>query len=114
MTIDEIRGVYDHLINQTDEVDLKGKTMHYTSMNGNMYSFVSKEGEMGFRLSKEDKDFYIEKEGATVMIQHNCVMNGYIHVSENMLLNPDKLKEIFTKSIAFAKTLKPKPTKKKK
>lgn len=114
MTIEEIRTTYDLLITSFPEIDLKGKTMHYTSMKGNMFSFVSKDGEMGFRLSKEDKEHYITHEGATIMMQHDCVMNGYIHVSEAMLLSPAKLAEIFSKSIEFAKTLKPKPTKKKK
>jgi TfoX/Sxy family transcriptional regulator of competence genes len=114
MTIEENRNVYDQLIESFAEVDLKGKTMHYTSMNGNMFSFVSKDGEMGFRMTKEDRAHYISKEGATEMIQHNCVMNGYVHVSETMIGDREKLIEIFSKSIEFAKTLKPKPTKKKK
>ena len=113
MTIDEIRDVYDALVNQTCEVTLKGKTMHYTAINGNMFSFVSKGGEVGFRLSAEEKEFYIQHEGASIMMQHNRVMNGYIHVSDVMLSDPSKLKEIFTKSILYANTLKPKATKKK-
>ena len=37
-------------------LEQKGKNMPYTSMNGNMYSFVAKEGYVGIRLSKEDFD----------------------------------------------------------
>ena len=59
MNIAEIRAIYDTLISSFPEVELKGKTMHYTAMNGNMFSFVSKDGEMGFRLAKEEKERYI-------------------------------------------------------
>ena len=114
MDLAEIRDVYDQLINSFTEVELKGKTMHYTSMNGNMFSFVSKDGEMGFRMTEEDKSHYIINAGAREMLQHNRVMNGYIQVTETMISNPEKLNEIFVKSIAFAKTLKPKTTKKRK
>ena len=81
MTIEEIRNIYDELVTQTDGAELKGKTMHYTSINGNMFSFVSKDGEVGFRLSQEQKEYYINQEGATEMIQHNRVMNGYIRLT---------------------------------
>jgi hypothetical protein len=106
--------IFDELVSKFPEINRKGKTMPYTSINGNMFSFVSKEGELGIRLSTTDKSCYMEKHGATPMIQHNRVMQEYISVPEKYLLDKEFLFELFGKSVANVKILKPKPTTKKK
>ena len=106
--------LYDEVWAAFPEVERKGKTMPYTSMNGNMFSFVSKIGEMAFRVSNEVQKEYINKHEATESIQHGRVMKEYIDVPEKYFDDLDFLKELCVKSIAHAKTLKPKPTKKKK
>jgi TfoX/Sxy family transcriptional regulator of competence genes len=105
---------YNKLIDSFPEVLRKGKTMPYTSLNGNMFSFISKEGDFGIRLSKENQAKYIEKTDADFLISHGAVMNGYIKVPDSIIEDEELLKETFIKSLEFAKSLKPKPTKKKK
>ena len=106
--------LYDKLIASYPEIPRKGKAMPYTSLNGNMFSFVSKEGDLGIRLSKENQTFYIENTESDFLISHGAVMNGYIKVPDSIIMDEKLLKEIFAKSIEFVKSLKPKPTKKKK
>ena len=106
--------IYDEILTNFPDIQRKGKTMPYTSMNGNMFSFVSKVGELAFRLSKEDQQAYIADYGATLSIQYNSVMHGYINVPEKYFKDKVFLNSLCEKSIANAKNLKPKPTTKKK
>ena len=88
--------------------------MPYTSMNGNMYSFVAKEGYVGIRLSKEDFEEFIAKYEAKQAISYGAKMHGYVHVPDAVLQRTDELSEYMRRSHEHAKTLKPKPTKKSK
>jgi TfoX/Sxy family transcriptional regulator of competence genes len=109
-----VEKLYDEIWAQFPEIERKGKTMPYTSMNGNMFSFVSKIGELAFRLSDEVKREYISAHGASESIQHGRVMKGYINVPEKYFDDAEFLKILCEKSIQYAKTLRPKATKKKK
>lgn len=91
----------------------KGKNMLYTSMNGNMYSFVAKEGYVAIRLSEEEKEAFMKKYNAGPAISYGATMQGYVHVPDEILKKTDELSEYMKLSHEFAKTLKPKPTKKK-
>lgn len=93
-------------------LEQKGKNMPYTSMNGNMYSFVAKEGYVAIRLSEEDKSAFMEKYNAGPAISYGATMRGYVHIPDEVLHNTKELSVYMKKSHAFAKTLKPKPTKK--
>lgn len=95
-------------------LEQKGKKMPYTSMNGNMYSFVAKEGYVGIRLGKEDFEEFIGKYNAEQAISYGAKMHGYVHVPMEVLQQTEELAQYMQKSHDYAKTLKPKPTKKKK
>ncbi len=47
---------YNDLIAGIPEIDRKGVTNPYTSVNGHMFSHLSKEGTMGLRLPEEELD----------------------------------------------------------
>lgn len=93
-------------------LEQKGKNMPYTSMNGNMYSFVAKEGYVAIRLSEEDKEAFMKKYNAGPAISYGATMRGYVHVPDDVLKKTKELSGYMRKSHEFAKTLKPKPTKK--
>jgi len=40
--------LYDKLVAKCDRFDRKGKTGPYTSANGHMFSFLNKDGHLGF------------------------------------------------------------------
>ncbi|MEP1033386.1 hypothetical protein [Ekhidna sp.] len=109
---DETIQLYSDLL-ATIGLEQKGKNMPYTSMNGNMYSFVAKEGYVAIRLSEEDKEEFMEKYNAGPAISYGATMRGYVHVPDEVLKNTTELSVYMKKSHAFAQTLKPKPTKKK-
>ncbi len=114
MSVEDIVKIYDELVTSSPEIERKGKTMPYTSVNGNMFSFVSKEGNVGFRLSSEDREWSMQEYQTQPMFQHGREMKEYVKISTGVLEDTVVLKQLFQKSWNYAQTLKPKPTKKKK
>ncbi len=105
---------YNTLVENNPEIERKGKTMPYTSINGHMFSFLSKEGVMGLRLSTEDRVLFIEKFKSSLMEQHGRIMKEYVKVPANLLVKTETLSAYLQKSLDYVSKLKPKPTKKKK
>ena len=103
---------YNQLIANNPKIERKGKTTPYTSINGNMFSFLSKEGAMGLRLGKDDRIAFIQKYQSTLMEQHGRVMKEYVEVPRFLLENVQELTMYFEKSFNYVSSLKPKPTKK--
>lgn len=106
--------LYDQLIENNPAIERKGKTTPYTSINGHMFSFLSKEGDMGLRLSNDDRLAFMEKYHTSLMEQHGRTMKEYVRVSKDLLRKPEELTEYLQKSFDYVSQLKPKPTKKKK
>lgn len=109
----EALTLYDLLISVNPSLERKGKTMPYTSVNGHMYSFLSKEGVMGLRLSKIDLDEFLLKFKSKLMIQHGRTMKEYVEVPPDVLKNTKVLTTYIKLSYTYVSGLKPKVTKKK-
>lgn len=109
-----VQELYDLLIDSIPEIERKGKTMPYTSVNGHMFSFLSKEGVMGLRLSEDDRESFIETFRSSLMEQHGRVMKEYVVVPDSLLRETEKLSEFLRRSFTYVSSLKPKPTKKQK
>lgn len=105
--------VYTSLINQLQNIERKGKTMPYTSVNGHMFSFLSKEGALGLRLSKTDLEEFMQTFKAKQMTQHGRVMKEYVAIPNELFTNHRVLELYFNKSLTYVLRLKPKATKKK-
>ncbi|MBT8326350.1 MAG: hypothetical protein KJP21_01420 [Bacteroidia bacterium] len=106
--------LYNSLISKLPEIERKGKANPYTSLNGHMFSFLDKEGKLGIRMSEDDKAAFENKYNSPPFIQYNAVMRGYVTVPQELLENTSELLPYIKKSIVFIKSLKPKPTSKKK
>ena len=104
--------LYDNLIGNNPKIERKGKTTPYTSINGHMFSFLSKNGTMGLRLSNNDRDYFIQNFDSQLMEQHGRVMKEYVEIPSNVLQNTEQLSEYLQKSLDYVSGLKPKPTKK--
>jgi hypothetical protein len=114
MKRDEVIAIYDGLIAGHPDLARKGKATAYTSMNGNMFSFVGPDAELCLRLSSDDIAAFGQVYDASPVVRYNSVMRGYVAVSQALLLNEAELSGWFSRAVAFARTLKPKPTKRKK
>ena len=110
---DEALAAYEAVVGEYPVLKVKGKAKRYTSMNGNMFTFLDKEGGLNFRLSEDQKKAYNTEHGTSDVIQHNCVMHGYVKATPAIYGDPVRLEGLFARSYDHARTLKPKPTSKK-
>ena len=95
--------LYDKVIANNTAIERKGATMPYTSVNGNMFTFLDKDGEMSIRLSKEDREEFITKYNSKLSVQHGAVMKEYVVVPDSLLQNTEALKPYIDKSFEYAK-----------
>lgn len=100
--------IYDQLVAKCPRFVRKGKTVPYTSVNGHMFSLLNKEGELGFRFSKQVQEKHIQEWGTTYFKSHGATMKGYVLIPDHMLEDLDKLSEYLNESYDYVMTLPPK------
>ncbi len=106
--------LYEKLVATNPDVDRKGASMPYTSLNGHMFSFLTKEGSLALRLPDEELAAFIRKYKTALCEQHGRVMKEYAVVPDALLKKTKELKKFFDLSCSYVGSLKPKPTKRKK
>ena len=105
--------LYNELIAAKPFIQRKGKTVPYTSVNGYMFSFLSKEGTLGLRLSEGDFEELRSKYKAKQLIQYEKNMRGYLEIPFEQFKDLSILSEYMQKSFEYVSGLKPKPTRNK-
>jgi len=110
---DDRLEIYEELVKSIPEVERKGKTVPYTSINGNMFTYFDKNGSIAIRLNENDIEDIIKKYNASMMIAYGIVQKEYVKIPDILLNKKKILEDYFAKSYEYAKSLKPKPTKKK-
>ncbi len=105
--------LYDKLIATNLDIERKGVNMPYTSVNGHMFTILSKSGLLGIRLPKDERADFLEKYNTTLYESHGAIMREYVTVPESLLEQTEELKVYLHKSYEYVKSLKPKPSKKK-
>jgi hypothetical protein len=87
---------------------IRGAKNPYTSRNGHMFSFLTKEGSMALRLSEEmGEEFRAAYESGPVM-QYGSVMRGYVSVPEELFARPGELAPWFDRAWDWVGSLPPK------
>lgn len=99
---------YDAIVDLCPRFERKGKSMPYTSANGHMFSILNKDGELGFRYSKEVQEKYIKKWDSDVLHSHGAVMRGYVKIPEKMFAKPKTLAKYLNESYDYVMSLDPK------
>ena len=103
---------YDKLVATNPKIERKGATHPYTSLNGNMFSYLHPSGSMALRLSEEDREKFLKKYKTTLFEAYGVVQKEYVKVPDALLRNTKELRKYFELSYRYAQTLKAKPTKK--
>ena len=106
-------ALYDQLIASNPDIERKGVTMPYTSLNGHMFTYLSKTGSLGLRLPKDEREAFLEKYNTTLYESHGAIMKEYVTVPDSLLQDTEELKKYLDLSYEYVQTLKPKPAKKK-
>jgi len=106
--------LYDKLVATNPNVERKGATVPYTSLNGHMFSYLSKEGKLELRLPPAEREAFLKKYQAKLCEAYGKVQPEYVEVPDSLLASTRELKKYFDMSYAYAAALKPKPATKKK
>jgi hypothetical protein len=109
---DEIVELYNKLVATHPEAVRKGATIPYTSHNGHMYSFVTKEDVVALRLPDKERAKFLTKYKTQLVQQYGIIQKEYVVVPSALLRKTDELKQYFDMSYAYVSSLKPKPTSK--
>jgi len=101
--------LYDEIASLA-KIERKGKTTAYTSSNGYMFSFLNKAGELGIRLSKEDRILFLkENPSCGVFYSHGATMREYVLIPDSLLISSKKIVTSYlNRSLTYVNTLKPK------
>jgi hypothetical protein len=107
-------ALYDKLIATNPEIERKGAANPYTSLNGNMFTVFLPPGRMALRLPEDERETFLKKYKTAFFEAYGTVMPEYAAVPDSLLSKTMELKKYLVISYEYAKTLKPKPTTKKK
>lgn len=105
---------YEELIATHPDIEMKGKNMLYTSHNGHMFSVFSSHAKLGIRLPKEEREAFLKKYKTELLASHGATMREYVTVPDDLLKKTKVLAPYLASSYEYIKTLKPKPTTRKK
>ena len=110
MITDAVLRSYDALVVTHPELERKGKTMPYTSINGHMFSFLTPDGMLALRLPVGEREAFLDRYGTRLVEQHGAVLEEYVAVPDDLLGRLDELKPWFDRACDYVGSLKPKKT----
>ena len=102
--------LYEELVATNPGVERKGATVPYTSLNGHMFSYLSKEGKLALRLPAEEREAFLKKYKAKLCSAYGVVQPEYVEVPDSLLASTPELKKYFDSSYEYVGSLKPKST----
>jgi TfoX/Sxy family transcriptional regulator of competence genes len=105
-------ALYDRLIATNPKIERKGDANPYTSLNGNMFTLLH-QSRLAIRLPEDEREKFLKKYKTKLFEAYGAVMKEYVAVPDDLLENTKELKKYLNLSYDYAKTLKPKPTRKK-
>ena len=105
-------ALYERLVATNPDIELKGATHPYTSLNGNMFSYLHPSGSMALRLPPDEREKFIKRFKTTLFEAYGVIQKEYVTVPEALLSNTKELEKYFYLGWQYAQTLKPKPSKK--
>jgi hypothetical protein len=82
---------YDALIAKVDGIKRKGTTLPYTSLTGNMFSYLERDGSFELRLPETDREAFLKKYKTSLFMSFGMVMKEYVLVPEKLFRNTREL-----------------------
>jgi hypothetical protein len=86
--------LYEKLVATNPNVERKGATVPYTSVNGHMFSYLSKEGKLALRLPTEEREAFLKKYKARLCHAYGVVLPEYVEVPECVALLDTGVEEV--------------------
>jgi len=106
--------LYRKVVATIPGAEIRGAGVPYTSINGNMSSYLNKDGKLELRLPEAERDEFLKKHKARMCEAYGKVQPEYVETPDALLARTSELKKYFEISYAYVSSLKPKPTTKKK
>jgi hypothetical protein len=107
-------ALYEKLVATNPAVERKGATVPYTSLNGHMFSYLSKQGKLALRLPIAEREAFLRKYKAKLCEAYGVVQAEYVEVPDSLLAKTQELKTFFDSSYTYVGSLKPKAAAKRK
>ena len=104
--------LYDKLIATIPQIERKGAANPYTSINGNMFTLLHQSRTLAIRLPEDQRKDFLKKHKTNLFEAYGVVMKEYVTVPDALLRNTKALEKYLQASFEYAKTLKPKPARK--
>src|SRR5215475_3604026 len=101
--------LYQKLVATNPKVERKGATVPYTSLNGHMFSYLSKDGKLALRLPAPEREAFLKKYKTRLCQAYGVVQPEYVEVPDSLLSSTRELKKFFDRSYEYVGSLKPKP-----
>ena len=107
----EALALYEAMVASCPEVERKGATMPFTSVNGNMFSVLHPSGAVALRLPPEARATFLAVHNSKLFDAYGVVQKEYVTMSLEQLRDPSLTALYFSESFEYSKTLKPKKAK---
>ena len=107
-------ALFNELVALQPGAERKGDTMPYTSLNGHMYSYFTKDNFLALKLPEAERLKFLTQYNTTLVQQYGIIQKEYVTVPDSLLENTKELLPWFTISYEYTGTLKPKATKRSK
>ena len=101
---------YEKLVATNPLVVRRGAALPYTSLNGNMFSVLTKSGTLALRLPAKERAAFLKQYKTQLTLQYGTAMPEYVDVPDALLKKTAELKKHFDVSFAYVSALRPKPT----
>ncbi len=102
------REYFKLITDEFEEVDLKGKKMPFTSLNGHMFAYIDPKGSFALRLERQQLEDFLKEHNTERDVQHGRVMKEYAKVPDELLADWEQIMVYFASSLEYVKSLKPK------
>src|SRR5579863_1005745 len=107
MAIDPL-ALYEVLVATLPGLERKGDTIPYTSVNGHMFSNLTKAGKVALRLPDDARAAFLAKYQTKLSVEYGVTRPEYVEVPDELLANTAELASYFAASYAWVKAMKPK------
>lgn len=84
--------LYEKLVGSNPDIERKGATVPYTSLNGNMFSYLHSSGAMALRLATGEREKFLAKYKTKLFEAYGIVQKEYVTVPDALLAKTNELK----------------------
>lgn len=84
--------LYEKLVGSNPDIERKGATVPYTSLNGNMFSYLHSSGAMALRLPTGEREKFLAKYKTKLFEAYGIVQKEYVTVPDALLAKTNELK----------------------